>query len=245
MAYFAKILGHLNVERESSQSDPTVNARLFGWAKEFIGMFPNDQNAVRLLFILAGNAESHGQLDTAREIYRFGQGLELDDERAVRGFEASLRWLDVNDSIGKPLALAGPTLAGAEISVEQLKGKVVLVDFWATWCGPCVQELPNVKKVYDKYHEEGLEIIAVSLDREKPDLEKFVADRKIPWPQIFFDDEDKQHFDNPLAQQFGIQGIPQTFLLDRAGKLAKIGVRGAELEQAVKELLKAPVPESN
>lgn len=245
LAYFAKIVGHLNVESEASRSDPSVNARLFEWAKEFIGKFPKDENAPRLLFPLAALAEESGQLDTAREIYRFGQGFELADPGIVRGFVASLRWLDVKDSIGKPLALAGPTLAGPEINVEQFKGKVVLVDFWATWCGPCLKELPNVKKVYAKYHEEGLEIIAVSLDRERPDVESFVANRKIPWAQIFFDEEGKQFWDNPLAQQFGIQGIPQTFLLDREGKLVKIGVSGPELDPAVKELLDAPAPESN
>ena len=103
LAYFAKILGHLNVEREASQKDPSVNKRLFEWAKEFIGKFPKDENAVRALLLLATMAERQQQLDTAREIYRFGQGLELDDPNIARGFEMSLGRLELNDSIGKTL----------------------------------------------------------------------------------------------------------------------------------------------
>src|SRR5207302_317867 len=87
-------------------------------------------------------------------------------------------------SEGRTFELAGPSLGGTPVNVADYQGKIVLVDFWATWCIPCVQEMPRVKEVYDKYHDQGLEIIGVSLDDDRAALERFVKGRKIPWPQI-------------------------------------------------------------
>jgi thiol-disulfide isomerase/thioredoxin len=145
--------------------------------------------------------------------------------------------LKLIDTMGKPPEIAGPTLDGNDIDISEFKGKVVLVDFWATWCGPCVGELPNVRRVYDKYHDQGFEVLAVSFDERRTSLEKFVADNGLPWPQIFFDEDGKRYWDNPLGKQYGIDGIPATFLVDRDGNLQKVGVRGEELEPAVVELL--------
>ena len=124
-------------------------------------------------------------------------------------------------------------VAGNAISVAKFKGKVVLVDFWATWCAPCVFEMPNVQKIYDKYHEKGLEIIGVSLDQSQDRLKNFTKDKNIPWAQIC----DGKGWENKVAQKYGIQSIPATFLLDGEGKIIAKNLRGDDLDQAVAKAL--------
>jgi thiol-disulfide isomerase/thioredoxin len=126
---------------------------------------------------------------------------------------------DVKDLDGKPLSLAN------------YKGKVVMVDFWATWCGPCVGEVPNVAKVYEKYHDKGFEIIGVSLDQSgaQDKLTNFTQEHNMPWRQYF----DGKGWQNNLAVKYGIRSIPATFLLDGEGKVIAQNVRGPGLEPAV------------
>jgi peroxiredoxin len=124
-------------------------------------------------------------------------------------------------------------LAGNPLSVARFKGKVVLVDFWATWCGPCVHELPNVLEVYNKHHAQGFEIIGVSLDADKGKLQGFIKARNMPWPQFF----DGKAWSNKLAVKYGIHSIPATYLLDREGKIIDRDLRGEELEAAVTKAL--------
>jgi peroxiredoxin len=124
-------------------------------------------------------------------------------------------------------------LAGKPLSIANYKGKVVLVDFWATWCGPCVKELPNVQKAYEKHHAKGFEIIGISLDQDKDKLTKFIADKKMPWQQYF----DGEGWGNKLAVKYGIHSIPATYLLDGEGKIIGKNLRGEELEAAVAKAL--------
>ena len=124
-------------------------------------------------------------------------------------------------------------LEGKPLSPSRLKGKVVLIDFWATWCGPCVMELPNVLKTYEKHHEKGFEIIGVSLDQDQERLKNFLKQKNVTWQQYF----DGKGWENKLAQKYGIQSIPATFLLDGEGKIIGRDLRGEALEQAVAKAL--------
>jgi len=120
-------------------------------------------------------------------------------------------------------------VAGKHLSVGDYKGKIVLVDFWATWCPPCVRELPNVVETYEKHHEKGFEIIGISLDQDETKLKNFTKDRKMNWQQYF----DGKGWGNRLAAKYGVQSIPATFLIDREGKIIDKDLRGETLEQAV------------
>jgi thiol-disulfide isomerase/thioredoxin len=120
-------------------------------------------------------------------------------------------------------------MAGKPLSIANLKGKVVLLDFWATWCGPCRAELPNVLEVYQKHHKDGFEIIGISLDDDKAKTENFTKEKTMAWPQYF----DGQKWKNKLAVKYGINSIPATFLLDGDGKILGKDLRGEELEKAV------------
>jgi thiol-disulfide isomerase/thioredoxin len=136
----------------------------------------------------------------------------------------------------QPFELAFTAIDGREVDLKALRGKVVLIDFWATWCGPCIAELPNVKKVYADYHDKGFEIIGVSLDDEK-DRQKFidlVKEEGTTWPQRF----EGKGWRDPLVKTYTISGIPAMFLLDQNGMLVSTNARGEKLGEEVKRLLK-------
>ena len=135
--------------------------------------------------------------------------------------------------VGDEMEIAFTDLAGKEVNLAKMTDKVVLVDFWATWCGPCVAEMPNVIAAYDKYKAKGFEVIGVSLDEDKAALEKFVVDNKMTWSQYF----DGKGWENELAQHFGISGIPATFLIGKGGKIIASNLRGEDLEAAIEKAL--------
>ena len=121
---------------------------------------------------------------------------------------------------------------GKAIALSSLKGKVVLIDFWASWCGPCRQENPNVVKVYQKYHGKGFEILGVSLDQRKEDWLKAIKDDNLTWLHV----SDLQYWQNAAARLYGVNAIPQSFLLDKDGKIIAKGLRGEQLEKKLAEL---------
>ena len=143
-------------------------------------------------------------------------------------------------------AMLGPTVEGAmapEISLKtpagdmlalsSLRGKVVLIDFWASWCGPCRKENPNVKLVYEKYKDKGFEIFAVSLDNNAAQWEGAIAKDGLTWKHV----SDLGGWKSSAAQLYQVHSIPQTFLLDQEGRIVKIGFRSHELESLIVPLL--------
>jgi thiol-disulfide isomerase/thioredoxin len=116
----------------------------------------------------------------------------------------------------KPVDLAFTALDGSAVDLAKLRGKVVLIDFWATWCPPCRDEIPGIVAAYKKYHGKGFEVVGISLDQDKAALTKYVADNKMPWPQYF----DGKGWDNAISSRFGIQSIPAMWLIGKDGKLA-------------------------
>jgi peroxiredoxin len=128
-----------------------------------------------------------------------------------------------NDTLDKPVALSS------------FKGRYLLIDFWASWCGPCRAENPNVVKVFNKYKEQGFHVLGVSLDRpgQKEKWLKAIHDDGLAWTQV----SDLQFWNNAVAKQYGIQAIPQNFLLDPQGKIIAKNIRGEELDQAVKDAI--------
>jgi thiol-disulfide isomerase/thioredoxin len=124
-------------------------------------------------------------------------------------------------------------LAGKPLSLANYKGKVVLIDFWATWCGPCRAELPNVVATYQKYHSQGFEVIGISLDQDRKKLVDYTKEMNMTWPQFF----DGQGWGNKLAAKYGIDSIPATYLIDGNGRIIGTDLRGKDLEAAVAKAL--------
>ena len=126
-------------------------------------------------------------------------------------------------------------LDGKPISLQDYRGKVVLLDFWGVWCGPCIAEMPNVKKVYDTYKDQGFDIIGVTLDSDETELRDYIKENDLQWRQVF---SGKAWGDDPLAQQYNITGVPSQWLIDRDGALISHKARGEDLERLVVEALK-------
>ncbi|HEV3222210.1 MAG TPA: TlpA disulfide reductase family protein [Puia sp.] len=130
--------------------------------------------------------------------------------------------------------LSLPDLNGKMVSLSELKGKVVLIDFWASWCGPCRHNNPHLVKLYNKYHSKGLEIFGISLDEDIDDWKKAVRHDKLIWIQVI----DDKGWQAPSAYAFGVDMIPTSFLIDRQGVIRTINAEGADLESNIRDLLK-------
>ncbi|WP_425075216.1 redoxin domain-containing protein [Psychroserpens sp. S379A] len=136
-------------------------------------------------------------------------------------------------------SFSAPTPEGKSLALNDVKGKLTLIDFWASWCKPCRRENPNVVKVYNKYHSKGLEIISVSLDGSRNQRDpkaawiKAIEDDKLTWSHV----SNLSYFNDPVAKAYNIRSIPATFLLDESGKIVAKNLRGDALEKKVAEYL--------
>ena len=135
----------------------------------------------------------------------------------------------------KPFELSfSDVLSGREMTIEDLRGKVVVIDFWATWCGPCVGEIPNMKTLYSQYKNRGVEFIGINLDERSSTLVEFCKKNGVTWPQYC---EEGKTWDTEFIQDWGINSIPRLFVLDQKGDLYSTDARG-KLEIIIPALLK-------
>ena len=168
----------------------------------------------------------------------FAISAKVGDEENTINFESSFGTTKKPESplaklISQPITLSGLTLNGTPVSLDNFKGKVVLIDFWATWCGPCRAEIPNILVNYQKYHSEGFEVIAISVDQELSELASFVQEENPPW--VVLADKHPQN-SNSMANKFGISGIPAFILVGRDGRVLDINCRGQKLGQRLAEV---------
>ena len=160
------------------------------------------------------------------------QQLLATDRTARKGALSELSAPNPLDKfIGKPaIDFKVTDLNGEALSLEKYRGKIILLDFWATWCPPCIQEMPHLKQTYAKFKNQDFTIIGISVDRGLEPLKSFVSEENITWPQ---------HFDNggPIAKMYNITHIPTTFLIDGKGIIQAVNLKGNALEAAVAQLV--------
>ena len=137
--------------------------------------------------------------------------------------------------VGEPYPFKLTGLNGNEVSTDKWKGKVILMDFWATWCGPCVAEMPKLKKLYEEYHDRGLEVVGISSDFKRASLTEYVKDNDIRWPQVYLEDLGEK-LQTALQKTTGVMAIPRYFVIDRDGTLHTDHGRG-RLEEIIPKLL--------
>jgi thiol-disulfide isomerase/thioredoxin len=210
---------------------------LVAQAAELMKAAPGDQKTAMLVMQLSGALEQipDGEEIAANALQTFGPILESSPDPKIKelgaSFAGKLRLLTLP---GKPMEISGDLLDGKPFNQKSLAGKVVLVDFWATWCGPCVAEIPNMLEQYEKYHAKGFEVVGISLDEDKEKVDAFIDENKIPWPIIYAG----KGWQDPTAQFYGISGIPQLILIGRDGKVITLNARGKKLGERLAELFK-------
>jgi thiol-disulfide isomerase/thioredoxin len=179
----------------------------------------------------AGAAVAAGEFPTARRVYQT-LGERFPDSAKVR--DKAAKELGRLDRVGKPAPeIEASDLSGKPVRLESMRGKYVLVDFWATWCAPCLTELPRLQEAYRKYHPAGLEIVAVSLDETRGPVVDFINVRKIPWIQVHNGTAGAD-----LVEAYGVSSIPASYLIDPEGRIVRIDLRGPALDATLAKLLK-------
>ncbi len=198
-----------------------------------LGLGSSDQEEFALSFAetFAASAVTAGEIDAARQTYQtLAEAFPNSGDLGER-VKAELGRLD---RVGKPIAnVEAQDLGGKTIRLDGLKGKYVLVDFWATWCGPCLVELPRLQEAYRKLHDSGLEIVSVSLDETRSAVVDFVKVRQLPWIQFHNGTAGAD-----LVEAFGVTSIPASYLIDPEGTIIRLDLRGPALDSVLAKLIK-------
>jgi thiol-disulfide isomerase/thioredoxin len=200
-------------------------------AEEFVKIAPKDQRASMVLHAIASNTTDKSLQTTFEDRIL----KDYPDSREVASIKSERK---KREKIGKPFELEfTDAIKGSTVSMKGLRGKVVVVDFWATWCVPCVEEMPKMKTLYAEYKDKGVEFIGVSLDLPKEKggldkLKKYVADNKIGWPQYY----QGNFWESEFSAGWGINSIPCVFIVDAEGNLYTTEAN-RKLEKLIPEVL--------
>jgi thiol-disulfide isomerase/thioredoxin len=220
MRFFTEGMQKLDAEFETQGLESTRAA---------LQLFPTNSMLFTMLVAVAQRSEPARQKELATEVVNAPgapAGAKSLAEHLLKGTRPYER--------GKSVDIQFTALDGREVDLAKLKGKVVLVQFWSTSCGPCIGEMPHVLAAYEKLHPRGFEVVAISLDDRESTLRRFIAEKKLPWPQHF----DGKGWSNKFAVQYGIFSIPTMWLIDQRGVLVDTDARG-DLERRVEQLLAA------
>jgi thiol-disulfide isomerase/thioredoxin len=217
---------------------PEALGPLLAEVKSFLGQAPPDDAAADLAIQAALAAEYHGPRQQAIDAYTDFSALLAKGEGKTIALKAAkmqgaARRLGL---VGKPMGLEGTTLAGKPFDWAKCRGKVVLVNFFATWCLPAREEIPNIVKLYETYRDRGFDVVAVSLDEDREAVEKFLEEHKQPWTTIL-DHPEGIGAEKAMSTRYGVFSIPETVLVAKDGNVASLGLRGPALGKELEKLL--------
>lgn len=228
----AQANGDTETVEQIQENNKALMDKEANYKKEFIKNNKNSLFSVMLLSEMITRKEM-----TAQEANEVIDNLspKVAASPIVKQVEAMIKNAEKVGIGSKAPNFSGPTPEGETLALKDALGKYTIIDFWASWCKPCRAENPNVVKVYEKYHDKGLNIISVSLDRkgQKDKWIKAIADDNMDWHHI----SNLQFWQDPIARQYNVRAIPATFLLDENGKIIDKNLRGAALGAKMESLL--------
>lgn len=208
---------------------PTIDkVRLLTFVGDVLGDMPDRD------LVLATIEPLMPHLATLREEH----GPESTEAQKLAALEGVVRRLKLP---GQPIEVEGKLLTGEPIDWQKYRGKVVLIDYWATWCGLCKAEMPNVRRLHEQYGDQGFEIVGVCLDEDPKLAKQFLNKQEFPWPTLIGHDEATRGWNHPMVQKYGIFDLPRAILVDREGRVVHVNARGEQLATALEQLFQQPV----
>lgn len=228
-----QLIGTEYIARQSPDADfAKIQDWWLGELNGFAERFPRAPETAQAKLQLALSKEFEDQeraaLNFYKEVVRDFRGTD-EAERAA----GAVRRLE---SVGKAVDLQGRTIQGKAFRLSQLRGRPVILHYWATWCGPCKQDMKRLRSLQARYQRAGLQLVGVNIDNNREQAVAFLKENSLPWTQLY---EDGGLEGSPLSRQFGVQTLPTMMLIDSKGRMVRHNVREAELEDELEELVKA------
>ncbi len=203
------------------------------WLKQlqaFVSAHPASPDAAEALLQLGMAEEFAGRQEEAERWY---QKLASDFSSTPRGRKAAGAVRRLN-SIGKPISLSGAALSGGQISLSQYRGKVVLLQYWATWCEPCKADMAQIQQLYSRYSNRGFAVIGVNLDAQRSSATAYLKQNRFPWKHAY----DEGGLEGQLASEMGVMTLPLMVLVDEKGRVVRKNLHVAELDAELKRLIR-------
>jgi len=216
------------------QADPTRREALITQVAGMLQHPQMDGDDLDIAVTLAEGLEYSGDRKLATKAYTefsaiLATSKEADIAELSQLMAGAARRLNL---MGSPITVVGNAMDGQAFDWNAYKGRVVLIDFWATWCAPCLAEMPNVVKAYEAYRAKGFEVVGVSMDNDREELAKYLEENPLPWRTL---NEGKNP--NPVARHYGVNQVPAAILVDQRGNVVSMSARGEELTKMLEQLL--------
>jgi thiol-disulfide isomerase/thioredoxin len=208
---------------------PKVQKKWLHNLKEYVAHYPRSSDAAEAMLQLGTAEEFAGEEEEAKNWYKQIVENFPKSSSAAKAAGAIARL----DSVGKRLSLKGTSLTGKTVDLASFRKKAVLIQYWATWCGPCKDDMQQIKDALAKYGKDGFAVISISLDNNKDDVTAYLKSHSLPWTHIY----EPGGLDSRLANELGVLTLPTMLLIDPEGKVVNRGINAAEIERELKALM--------
>jgi thiol-disulfide isomerase/thioredoxin len=238
----------LQIELEDSEGDPAQFKKFQERVKKHLADGAILDDEAQLAMTTARASEELGDAVAAGAYRDLGQLLAASGKKQIVSLSAKMQGAARRLAlVGRKLDLEGKTVSGKPLDWAKYRGKVVLVQFWATWCGPCRVAISQIRPLYRAYRGNGFEVLGISIDQDREELDAFLKDSELPWETVSDTVAISGDKDNSMATRYGVFGVPELVLVDKEGTVIARGLHGDALEQQLEKLLgpaTAPKPEN-